>query len=114
MSAWDIAKIFLILFILAGIMYLMLWAVKKYFFSFSKGKLNASKIQVLSTQGIMPKKYVSVVKIYDKVLILGISEHSVNLLEKLDYVPDEFEYISKNHSSGMSFLDHIKQSIGKR
>jgi flagellar protein FliO/FliZ len=51
-------------------------------FSLPKGKSNILNIKVLSSQMIMPKKFISIVKVQDKLLVLGISETGINLLKE--------------------------------
>ena len=43
-----------------------------------------SRINILSTQAILPKKYVSVVQFNDTVYLFGVSDQSVNLIDKFD------------------------------
>ncbi len=45
-------------------------------------------IQVLSTQMILPKRYVSIVRVCDRTLILGITDTTMTLLGVLE--PDGF------------------------
>ena len=84
MSTWDIIQIFLILGAMAGIMYGMLFLVKKYLYSFEKKGGSDTRVQVLSTQTILPKKYVSIVRFNDWVYVLGVADQSVNLIDKVD------------------------------
>lgn len=112
MSTWDVAQIFLILVIMMGIMYVLLYLVKKYLYSFEKKGGSDSKIQVLSTQTILPKKYVSVIRFNDSVYLLGVSDQSVNLIDKIDssYLEDstqnEAEKVKPN------FLKLLKSNMG--
>ncbi|MEZ0328019.1 MAG: flagellar biosynthetic protein FliO [Dissulfuribacterales bacterium] len=48
-------------------------------------------IQVLTTQMILPKRYVSLVRVCDRTLILGITDASMTLLGVLE--PDGFSKI---------------------
>jgi flagellar protein FliO/FliZ len=114
MSGWDILEIFLILLVLLGIMYLMLLALKKFFYSHETKGSKLYKMKVLSTQAIMPKKYVSIVKIQDKLYILGISDQSVNLIDKTDEIPEELMQNSVQETSPKSFFEQLKEYMGKR
>ena len=51
-------------------------------FSLPKGKSNILNIKVLSSQMLMPKKFISIVKVQDKLLVLGVSESGINLLKE--------------------------------
>lgn len=48
-------------------------------------KFNTLPIDVVSVKSIMPKKYIAVVKVEDKLLVLGISDNAVNLLQEKDF-----------------------------
>lgn len=112
MNTWDIIQVFLILGIMAAIMYGLLYLVKKYFYSFEKKGGADSRISILSTQAILPKKYVSVVKFNDSVYLLGVSDHSVNLIDKLD--SDYLDEISdpNNKTEKPNFLKLLKYNMG--
>ena len=84
MNTWDIIKIFLILGAMMGIMYALLYLVKKYFYSFEKKGGASTSVKVLSTQVILPKKYVSVIQFNNSTYLLGVSEQSVNLIDKIE------------------------------
>ena len=90
-------------------MYGLLYLVKKYFYSFEKKGGVDSRISILSTQAILPKKYVSVVKFNDSVYLLGVSDHSVNLIDKLDsnYLDENND--SNNQIEKPNFLKLLKQ-----
>lgn len=48
-------------------------------------KYNSLPIDIVSVKSIMPKKYIAAVKVEDKLLILGISDNSINLLQEKDF-----------------------------
>jgi flagellar biosynthetic protein FliO len=111
-NTWDIIQVFLILGIMVAVMYGLLYLVKKYFYSFEKKGGVDSRISILSTQAILPKKYVSVVKFNDSVYLLGVSDHSVNLIDKLDsnYLDENND--SNNQIEKPNFLKLLKQNMG--
>ncbi len=113
MNVWDIVKVFLILFVMLGVMYGMLYLLKKYFYS-SPGKNQGSlRINVLSTQTVMPKKFISIVKIDETVYVLGIAENSINLIDKID---NGFEDITQNYEDAEkpNFFQLLKKNMGLR
>jgi flagellar protein FliO/FliZ len=63
-------------------LYGLLVFVKKY--SFKRGGSSLLNIKVINNQMIMPKKFLSVVKVKDKLLILGISDNNITLLKEID------------------------------
>lgn len=63
-------------------LYGLLVFVKRY--SFKRGGSSLVNIKVINNQMIMPKKFLSVVKVKDKLLILGISDNNITLLKEID------------------------------
>ena len=94
MSILDAFKLFLPLILICGLLYGLLLFVKK--FSFKKGKNSALNIKVVNNQMIMPKKFISVVQVSDKMLVLGISEGSITLLKEIQ--AEDVEIIEDTNS----------------
>ncbi|NOX18252.1 MAG: flagellar biosynthetic protein FliO [Chlorobi bacterium] len=110
-SSGDIAFVFFILLLLMGIMYSLLFLAKKYLYN--QGGKNGSQLnmQVLATQTLMPKKFLSIVRVSDKFFLLGISEHSINLIDKLDDFSVEDLELQKNERKGLSFFEQFKKRV---
>jgi flagellar biogenesis protein FliO len=61
----------------------------------------------------MPKKYIAAVKVEDKLLILGISDYSINLLQEKEF--DEKVMINENSIKMKSkFHEILKNSWSQR
>lgn len=112
MNTWDIIRIFLILAVMMGIMYGLLYLVKKYLYSFEKKGGSDSRVKVISTQAILPKKFVSVIEFNNTVYLLGVSDQSVNLIDKLDasYLEDSNKEEAKIEKP--NFLKLLKSNMG--
>ena len=112
MNTWDIIQIFLILAIMMGVMYTLLFLVKKYLYSYDKKGKSNTKIKIISTQTILPKKYVTVIEFNSSVYLLGISDHSVNLIDKIDsnFVNEESEILKETEKP--NFLKLLKTNMG--
>ncbi|MBI2416454.1 MAG: flagellar biosynthetic protein FliO [Ignavibacteriales bacterium] len=78
----DIFKVILILTLLVGVMYLVLYLTKKFLYQGNSRVGAAHAIKVLATQMIMPKKYVSIIQIEQVEYIVGIADNSFTLLDK--------------------------------
>ena len=76
-----IFPLLLITLLLGGVWYFI--SKKKIIGNFSK--FNTLPIDIVTVKSIMPKKYIAAVKVEDKLLILGISDHSINLLQESDF-----------------------------
>lgn len=113
MSFFDILKTILPLFFLLGFLYLVLYLVKKYSFSFKGKNIKFLNVSVLATQIILPKKYISIVKVQDKLLILGVSEASITLLKELDYNGElDQEQLLSHNDEKLNFTDIFKKNLG--
>jgi flagellar biosynthetic protein FliO len=111
-ETWDILKIFIILGIMMGIMYGLLYLVKKYIYSFDKKGNNNSKIKVISTQTILPKKFVSLIQLNNTIYLLGVSDQSVNLIDKFDEEELVEEEKSQSEFPRQNFLKLLKANMG--
>ncbi len=112
MSFLDILKALVPLIFIVGLLYGVLIFVRKYGVSFRGKKSNLISIKVLSSQMLMPKKYISVVKVEDKVLVLGVSENSISLLKELDSKIDDLDANNFTEENDQSFFNILKKNIG--
>ncbi len=114
MGIGDFLYVFAVLLVLFGVMFGLLYLVKKYMFSFTSKGGQSVDIKVLSTKALMPKKFVSLVKIQGKVYVLGISEHSVNLIDKL--TDDDLEITGPEieRKEIPSFKELLKKNLGMK
>jgi flagellar protein FliO/FliZ len=114
MTFLDLLKAFLPLVLIVGLLYALLRYVKRKGFSFNNKNAGPVKISVVSTKMILPKKYLSVVKVNDKFLVLGVSENSINLVKEMD---DETagpeESVSESEPKN-NFIDLFKKNLGIR
>jgi len=111
MQVSDFLYMFFVLALLLGVMYLLLLLMKKYLYSFNSKGNKKIKMEVLNTQAILPKKFVSVVKINNKIYLLGVSEQSVNLIDKLDDV-EIIEEQNNLTQSEQGFKEILKKNLG--
>ncbi len=112
MTLFGILKAIIPLLLLVGLLYGVLVFVKKYGLSF-KNKTNhgSLNIKLISTQMIMPKKFISVVKIEDRLLVLGISEHSITVLKDMESSLIPQNEINPNFDKE-NFLSILKKNLG--
>ncbi len=112
MKTWDIVQIFIILAVMSGIMYGLLFLVKKYLYTFDKKGTNSSRIKIISTQTILPKKFVSVIQFNNNVYLLGVSEQSINLIDKIDENIFVQETTNNSEKPKLNFLNLLKANMG--
>jgi flagellar protein FliO/FliZ len=115
MGFYDVIKVFFPLVLIVGLLYTVLHFVKKSGFSIRSNNSKFYKnlnIKVISNQMIMPKKFISIVKIKDKFLVLGISENSINMLKELDDENEYDEQVYNEKNSENNFLSILKKNLG--
>ena len=112
MSAWDIIQIFLILAIMMGVMYAILYFVKKYMYSFDNQNKSTSKVSIISTQTILPKKYVSVIEFNNFTYLIGVSDQSVNLIDKFNSETIANKDFESDNIEKTNFLKLLKSNMG--
>ncbi len=106
-TAWDVVRLLFYLGLLMGIMYGMLYLLRKYVYRSQNAVGSNLNMKVLSTQMIMPKKFISAVKIENHVYILGITDLSFTLLDKSE-APAE---LAEDKPLEDSVLARLRKSI---
>ena len=110
MSFFEILKLIFPLLLICFMLYGLLVFVKRY--SFKRGGSSLLDIKVINNQMIMPKKFLSVVKVKDKLLILGISENNITLLKEIEADATDFmNETEANHTQG--FAEIFKKLLPK-
>jgi flagellar protein FliO/FliZ len=110
MSIIDIIKSFLPLVVIFLLLFGVLLLVKKYSFSISGKKMQSLNVNVIHNQLILPKKYLSLVRVQDKILLLGISENNITLLKEMDdTLTDEDDFMKEDKPN---LLEIFKQNLG--
>ncbi|MCS7052173.1 MAG: flagellar biosynthetic protein FliO [Ignavibacterium sp.] len=107
MGFFDILKLILPLLLLIGLLYGLLLLVKR--IQFKGSNISNSNIKVIHTLVLMPKKYLSFVKINNKVFVLGLSEQSISLIKELD--SSDFTLSNESEQSSATFSDYFKNLI---
>ncbi len=103
-----VAKMILVLGAVLAILFLLIWLCKR--MMAGRGNFPSDgQIRLLTTKPIAPRKYISLVGIGGQVLVLGISEAQITLLDKIEN--REFvEKLEARHAvrpGPFSILDHL-------
>lgn len=111
MSFLDIIKTLFPLVAIILLLFGVLLLVKKYTFSLTGKRIQNLHVDIIHNQMIAPKKYLSLVRIKDKIFVLGISDNNITLIKEFDY-DESFE--NEIHGSGVkqNFVDVLKQNLG--
>ena len=110
MSFFEIIKSFLPLLIVFMLLFGVLLLLKKYSFSLSGKKMQSMNVNVIHNQLILPKKYLSLVRVQNKILLLGISENNITLLKEMDDTLQEEDDFLKDEKP--SLFGIFKQNLG--
>ncbi len=112
MTFFDIIRMILPLLLIIALLGGVLWFVKKYSYQARSTESLGIDVNVLSSKMILPKKYVAVVKVKDRLLVLGVSDGSINLLKEFEVSPeDEISFKSSNKEN---FIDILKKNLNFR
>jgi len=112
MAFFDIIKMIFPLLLIIALLGSVLWFVKKYSYQSRNNGGAAVDVNVVFSKMILPKKYISVVKIKDRLLVLGVSESSINLLKEFEISPEES--INTESSGKENFMQILKKNLNFR
>ena len=113
MSLTDILKAILPLVLILGLLYAALLFLRKYSFKTKGSDSGILKIKVLTNKMIMPKKFISVIRVENKLLVLGISENSISLLKEMDS-PETPPAQTLPAGEKENFLSVLKKNFGMK
>lgn len=109
-----IAKTILALIIIG----LLIVGLLKFFFK-DKGSLfsGVKCINTLATHPLSPNKYIQIIEINNKIIILGITDSNINLLGEITDRDDidliKLQCSSESQSISLSFIEHLTDSVKK-
>ncbi|MBU0474900.1 MAG: flagellar biosynthetic protein FliO [Bacteroidetes bacterium] len=112
MGIWDVLTAILPLILIVGLLYATLIFVRKSGFTVGKSQNKMSKIKVISSQAIMNKKFISIVKVQNSYLVLGIAENSITLLKELDSIDEDID--ENEVKEKLKFSEVLKQNLGMK
>ncbi|MDI6781995.1 MAG: flagellar biosynthetic protein FliO [bacterium] len=97
---------------------LLIIGLLKFFFKDKAALFSGVKcINTLATHPLSPNKYIQIVEINNKIIILGITESNINLLTEITDRDDidliKLQCSSEPQSISLSFIDHLTGSVKK-
>jgi flagellar protein FliO/FliZ len=107
MGLFEILKIIFPLLLIIALLGGLLFLVKK--IQFKGAGLIHSNVKIIYTLMLIPKKYLSFVKINDKILVLGVSEQNINLIKEIN--ANEFQLNSDYITEQESFREQLKNFL---
>jgi flagellar protein FliO/FliZ len=106
---FDTIRMLLPLLLITALLGGVLWFIRRYSYQARANQSLGIDIKVLSSKMILPKKYISVIKVKDRILVLGVSEGSINLLKEFDVSPED--EITFNEPGKENFIDVFKKNL---
>lgn len=116
---WLLVKTAAFLILIVALILVSVYLLKKYVFGASAFGKNAEWIQVLGQIQIQPKKYLALVRVLDKVLLVGFSDSTMQTLtefddpEKIQPFLDRLEQQPSAWSEGR-FLEIFKKNLQRK
>ncbi len=97
---------------------LLIVGLLKFFFKDKAALFSGAKcINTLATHPLSPNKYIQIVEINNKIIILGITDSNINLLTEITDRDDidliKLQCSSEPQSISLSFIDHLTSSVKK-
>lgn len=112
MPFFDLIKMTLPLLIIIALLGGVMWYIRKFSFNSRTVSDLGIDIKVLSSKMILPKKYISIVKVKDRLFVLGVSDQSINLLKEFDISPED--EIHFENSGKENFMDILKKNLAMK
>ncbi|MCL4539914.1 MAG: flagellar biosynthetic protein FliO [Bacteroidetes bacterium] len=78
---WLILKTFFTMVFIVGLMVVLLIVVRKYFYT--KPRLMNDNMKILMTMNLQPKKAIYLVKVFGKVMLVGVSDSTISSLGEI-------------------------------
>ena len=91
---WLILKTFMTLVFIIVLMFGVLIVVKKYFYA--KPHFANENMKVLTSLHLQPKKAIYLVKVFNKIMLVGVSDNSIAALGEIT----DFDVLNKLETSG--------------
>ncbi len=104
-----VAKVSGALAIVVALMLILLYAIKK--LGLGNGTIKGnSRITIIETRMVAPKKYIAIAQIAGKHMALGITDHNINLLTHLDEQDMSLSSTTSHTSRKISFAGVLQKT----
>ncbi len=78
---WLIVKASLTMLLIVGLMFGLMLVVRRYFYA--KPRFANDNMRVLSSMSLQPKKSIYLVRVFNKVMLVGVSDNSIASLGEI-------------------------------
>jgi flagellar protein FliO/FliZ len=80
---WLVVKTVLSLGLVLGLMFALGFVLKKYVYRAKGGRTGTLEIEVLGQRMLQPRRSIYAVRVLDRVIVLGMTEHGMHMLSEL-------------------------------
>ena len=109
---WLIVKTFLTMLVLIGMMFGLLLVVRKYFYT--KPQFVNDNLKVLSSMSLQPKKSIYLVKVFDRVMLVGVSDNSIASLGEITDGDVLQKLEASGHKQGLKGFSEILRAFTQK
>ena len=107
-------SLLLVVVLIFAVMYILKKFVVKDYGS-AYGRKNSSDFKIVGQIMLQPKKYIYIIKFFDRLLIVGMTDNSLNLLSEItdkDTLKNIEGSFTSEKGNNKSFLEHLKNNLG--
>jgi flagellar biosynthetic protein FliO len=97
--------------------FVVLFFVKKFVYKDFTGFSNKTNLsfKIISQVSLLPKKSIFLVKVFDRILVVGVTDVSMNILSEINdkgTIEDIESSFSEKNADNTKFLNILKSNIG--
>jgi flagellar biosynthetic protein FliO len=112
---WLFFKTFLSLGLVIGLIVVVLYLMKKFLYGGRAANIASGNMKLLGHLAIQPKKVIYLVKVVDKVFVVGVAENSMQMLGEINN-PELLRHMDENVGKSVpaapkKFSDYLKSVI---
>ena len=115
---WMVLKTFGLLIVIIALIILTLSVMRRLIRPGGNGISGQNSLKVIGTLFLEPKKGIYLVKVVDRLLILGVTDGSISILEKVAEGPEldrmEKAFNGNKPLFSQSFADKLRQALKKQ
>ncbi len=114
---WMLAKTILSLVLIIALIFAVVFLLKRFFGKQLPGSVNREWFQVIAKIPLQPRQSLWLVKVVNRILLLGVTESGITMLTEFEQTPEMRQIISSLENSqrfnNSGFLQILKKQIDK-
>ena len=100
------------------LIFVVLFFLKKFVYkdqNFTGGLKSSSELKIIGHIMLQPKKYIYIIKFFDRLLVIGLTDNHINVLSEItdkETLMKIESTLSTPKNVNKSFLSHLKDNLG--